>query len=410
MKNGILTHSVPVLFMGKKIIKAPKGMTKEVAQAKLMWYIEFWATNPETGTEERFRRTHNLNRIKDPAAKLERGNLLVVKYAELLKAGYNPFTDNEELKTRIVALTFQEAQQEFILYHIGKGSRSRTLTSFRSKTKMLMEYVGENKKITEVTSIDITRFMNETEAQKKWEAKTFEVTRQALSTFFNYLKNMGRITQNPLDGFKERRKILKSERHQLYSDVDFEAVGQWLQANDPYTLFCLQAIYFTCIRPAELRLLQLKHIDIDRQLITIPGNISKNKKTETIHVDTEFIAILRELDFSKFTEEDYLTGNTKTIIGIKPAPEKTAYNGLRACLKALNLLGKGYTLYSSKHLSNVRKRRAKWSIEEIQVANRHSSIAQTEIYLRDLMKDVKVNKPIPSMFALRSTPSISGTD
>jgi len=273
-----------------------------------------------------------------------------------------------------------------------------------------MEYVGENKKITEVTAVDITRFMNETEARKKWEAKTFEVTRQALSTFFNYLNNMGRITKNPLDGFKERRKILKSVKHQLYSDVDFEKVGLWLQANDPYTLFCLQAIYFTCIRPAELRLLQLKHIDINRQLITIPGNISKNKKTETIHVDDEFIEILKKLDFNKFNEDDYLTGNVKSIIGNKPAPEKTAYNGLRACLKALELLDKGYTLYSSKHLSNVRKRRANWSIEEIQVANRHASIAQTEIYLRDLMKDVKVNKPIPSMFNLRTSPIISGTD
>jgi len=128
MKNGILPHSVPVLFMGEKIAKAPKGMTKDVAQAKLTWYIEFWATNPKTGTEERFQRTHNLNRIKDPAAKLERVNLLVVKYAELLKAGYNPFTDNEELKTRIVALTFQEAQHELISYHVGKSSRPRTLT------------------------------------------------------------------------------------------------------------------------------------------------------------------------------------------------------------------------------------------------------------------------------------------
>ena len=75
--------------------------------------------------------------------------------------------------------------------------------------------------------------------------------------------------------------------------------------------------------------------------------------------------------------------------------ENKPYNRFQKCLKQLELTGKNYTLYSFKHLSNVRKYIAGWTIAEICAANRHSSLVETETYLKDLMKFIPVTKPVP---------------
>jgi integrase len=397
MEKNQKLYSIPVLRKGKEVKIAPKGSTKAAEQAKQKWYVEYFFINPDTGNNDRFRISDGLNRIKEPAQKLELFEKLLKKYNSLLERGYSPFSDNIELKNSSIVLTLKDAKELYIQYHINKKSRPRTLTSFTSKAKMVVDYFGENKKVTDITTVDVTNMMLKLEADGKWTGKTFINSRLAFVNFFNFLKNTGRIPKSPFEDFKEKRKALKSTSHQLFSDEDFISIKQWLANNDKYTLFCLSAIYYTCVRPAELRLLQIKHIDLARGQMTIPAEISKNKISETLSLDAAFIQELKNIRLNEYPSDYYLTGSTIEIVGVAPQPEKKAYSGLQACFKALKLLGKGYTLYSAKHLSNVRKRRAGWEIEEIQVANRHRSTAQTEIYLRDLMKDVKINKAIPSM-------------
>jgi integrase len=403
-----LDYSLPVLRKGKEVKSWSKGSSKANEVAKQPWLIEYFFVNPITKKKERFRITQNLNRIKDPAQKLKLFTELLQEYTALLETGlYSPFEENSELNYSITDITLSEAKAEFIAYHKSKNSRPRTITSFSSKVKMMVEYFGETKKVRSVTTIDLTKMMIKLEADKQWVGKTFMVTRVALVNFFNFLKNTGRIKVNPFDGFNEKRKVLKSESHRLFTDDDFNNILEWLSANDTYTLFCVNAIYYTCIRPAELRFLQVKNIDLVRRQMTIPGTISKNKKTETLSLDEDFVMELEKLRLQEKPGDFYLTGSVADIVGENPQPEKMVYKRLQRCFKALNFLDKGYTLYSSKHLSNVRKRRAGWLIEEIQIANRHSSPAQTEIYLRDLMKDVKIGKKVPTIKVEKKIPSIS---
>ncbi|WP_449436188.1 hypothetical protein [Pedobacter steynii] len=83
------------------------------------------------------------------------------------------------------------------------------------------------------------------------------------------------------------------------------------------------------------------------------------------------------------------------MIGKNKIGENTPYNRFQRCLIALGLTGKHYTLYSFKHLSNVRKYLAGWSIAEICSANRHSSLVETETYLKDLVKFIPQLKEVP---------------
>lgn len=397
MKIGSKNYSIPVLRTGKKITSVPKGSTKAKEQAKNDWYVEFYYLNPSTGKEKRERRTGSINRFKDPDTKLIAAQALVDEYTELLNNGWNPYGDNEEFKKRMIAITLKEAKEEFLSYHRQKNSRHRTLTSFGSKVKLMISYLGEDKLVTDITTIDITNTMLYLEKKNKWSGKTFENSKSALVNFFNFLKRTGRIKISPFNDFTEKRKILKSTRHPLFLEEDFDAILNWLQKNDLYTFFSLNAIYYTCLRPSELRLLKIKFVDIKDCKLTVPAEISKNKTTETISLDKKFVEELKEIKIDNYPPEFYLTGSIELIVGQSPQSEKMLYKRFIKCLKALKLNNKDYTLYSAKHLSNVLKRRAGWTLEEIQLANRHKSLAQTEIYLRELMKDVPLSKDVPSI-------------
>jgi integrase len=169
----------------------------------------------------------------------------------------------------------------------------------------------------------------------------------------------------------------------------------WLRMNDPYTLLFVKAIYYTCIRPKELRQTKLKHIDITHARIIIPAHISKNKKAIPVQIDSTFKSELMRIGVDNCPAEYYLFGDIINIIGPAMIGENTPYNRFQLCLKELNLKGKNYTLYSFKHLSNVRKYLAGWTIAEICAANRHSSLVETETYLKDLIKFIPVTKSVP---------------
>ena len=397
MKNIGLGYRLPKIYKGPEIKSVPKGSTKAKEQAKQTWVIRYYVLNPSTGNLELQRITENLNYEKDPDKKLAIANSIVKSYTKLLESGWSPYSENLHLKNSMVSLTISEALDEFIDYHKSKRSRPTSIKTYLSKIKLLIEYLGQTKKVTEIRTIDLINFFLDSEKERQWSAKTFNNTKGFLHMFFNYLKDTDRIAINPFDSFKEKRKSLKSEKHQTFNDQDLKLIEDWLQDNDPYTLFSLRAIYYTCLRPNELRLLQLKHIDLVNKTITISDKISKNKKTETIEIDDNFLEELNILNIGSYNKDCFLIGDRKNIIGTAMSPAGAPYKRFLRCLAKLNLKEKGYTLYSAKHTSNVRKWKSGWSLDAIRRANRHSSIAMTEKYLRDLEKYVEPTLPIPRM-------------
>jgi integrase len=391
-------YTSPILYKGKEVKTAPKGSTRAKEQAKQDWYVNYSYFDVGQGTMKRFRITNNGNRIKDPEEKLNHFNELLITYKDLLKAGWSPFDEqsNEQLKRSVVSITLLEAKELFRQYHESKGTRKKSIQTYLSKLLYFVNHHGEDRKVNEITDYDITTFLNHHEAKFKWSGVTYVAARTALSNFFNFLKRNKYISSSPVVDIETRKKI-KTEFHQVFSDEDFETVKTWLKENDPYMLLFVKAIYYTCIRPKELRYLQLKHIDLATNKITVPASIAKNKKAIPVHIVPNLRIELDRLNLGQFSSEYYLFGSTATIVGSKHIGENTPYTRFQRCLKATELLNKQYSLYSIKHLSNVRKYLNGWSMAQICAANRHSSLVETEIYLKHLLKYVPTDMEIPEI-------------
>ncbi len=389
-------YTEPILNKGKEIKSIPKGSTKSAEQAKLTWYIDFSFYNELEGKMERFRKTNGGNRIKNSSEKLKHFNALLTAYKELLESGWNPLDErsNEKLKKSIISITLEEAKEKFVQYHKSKGTRPKSIQTYLSKINYFITYNGGSKKVNEITDFEITDFLNHYEKEEKWSGVTYNLARISLNNFFKFLKINKYISINPVTD-TETRKEISTESHQVFSDTDFTEIMNWLKQHDSYGLLFAKMIYYTCIRPKELRYLQLKHIDLENDKITVPASIAKNKKSMPVSIDKSLKIELVKLNLLEYPQDYYLFGSTSTIIGSNRIGENTPYNRFHKCLEELKLLNKNYTLYSFKHKSNVSKYKAGWTIAEICAANRHSSLVETETYLKDLLKFVQTDKAIP---------------
>lgn len=384
-------HTIPEIKRGKEITDVPKGSTKRIEQAKQTWFIEFHHFHTPTGKMKRYRRTDDLNRIKDPKEKELHAQNICQMYKDLLEGDWSPYDEehNDKLRRNSISLTIEEASTKFIQYNKDKGNRSKTIQSYESKLYFISNYFGE-RKVNEIQDNDAFNFLIAIEKANKWSPSTFNNARIVYYGLFEYLILEKYINENPFKNIKSK-PVSKSDKHQVFSDKHLKLIMNSL-AKDSYTDFFCKSIYYTCIRPKELRALQLKHIDLKAGIITVPHYISKNKKDGFVNIDPNYLKELKRLNLSDYPQDYYLTGCTKNIVGIKAVGENTPYNRFVAHLKKLELDKKNYTLYSFKHTSNVKKYIGGWTLAEIMKANRHASIEQTENYLKDLTKFVDISK------------------
>ncbi|KQR65353.1 site-specific integrase [Pedobacter sp. Leaf176] len=331
-----LPYTVPRLVKGRNITRVPAGSTLEKEVAKQSWYIEFFYHNAQKERMERIRVTRKLNRIKDPREKLRNFNHLCEAYRIALEGGWNPLDEhaNNRLKKEIIGISLDEALNLFETYDRAKGTRPKSMSTYRSTINAFIRFYGGGKKVATISDFEITDFLNTKEREENWAGVTYNNCRIALNNLFRFLKVNKYIVENPVTN-SETRKKMRKESHQVFSERDFKTIMEWLDKHDKYCQLFVRMIYYTCIRPKELRFLQLKYIDLEDNTITIPGVVSKNKKSIPVNIDINLRIELDKLQIEKFDKEYFLLGSADTFISHKMCSENYAYNRFQKCLELL---------------------------------------------------------------------------
>lgn len=382
-------YTTPEIKRGNPVTEIPKGSSKKIEQAKQTWYISFQCYDPTTQSMQRKRITGDLNRIKNPDEKESAAQNLCLMYTELLEGGWNPFDDagNEKLRKNVINIDMTKAVEEFIKHHKEKGSRAKTLQSYESKLKYISKYFGQ-KKVSDIQDNEIVKFMQSTAKDQKWSPKTFNNAKGIYYGLYQFLKLEKYIMENLFSAIPTKT-VPKTERHKVFNDEDFKKIMEAVDRDKMLALF-VRSIYYTCIRPQELMNLKRKHFDFKRNQIFVPGYISKNKKDGYVHITADYRKLVEQ--FVDIDGEYHLFCNDDCLYGTVPFHPNRPYKRFNSLLKKLALDKKGYTMYSFKHFSNVKKFLAGWSVAEIMKANRHASIEETENYLKDLLDFVDITK------------------
>ncbi|TFB30866.1 phage integrase N-terminal SAM-like domain-containing protein [Pedobacter alluvionis] len=161
---------------------------------------------------ERIRVTRKLNRIKDPKQKLRNFNNLCEAYKIALEGGWSPLDEhaNARLRKELIGIDLNEALLLFESYHKAKGTRPKSLSTYRSTVNSFIKYHGGNKKVNTITDFEITDFLNFKEREEKWAGVTYNNCRIGLNNFFRYLKVNKYISENPVTDCETRKKCRRS--------------------------------------------------------------------------------------------------------------------------------------------------------------------------------------------------------
>ena len=388
-------YSTPTLYKGKPFTHIPKGSSKLKEEAKQKWYVNY----TYEGKQKRI--TGDLNRIKDYREKEREAQILLESIKQDLANGYNPNNEHEWVSQILKDnITLADAILKFKAYHEKHSSRPKTIQTYLSKLNALSSFFPDIL-LSKITTKTLQSFVQSKIDDDTYSQNSVKSAKRIFSTFFNVCIQLELIQTNPITGFDKKIKSSKltDDKHTPFNDDDLKTILEYLDKNDKYAAFFCRMIYFTCLRPAEIRGLKISNINLENRSITIPSNVKKvttDDRDEIIEINDSFVPFLENLDLNKYPVHYYISGNTNNIVGENKVGENTPYNKLAAALKKLYLEGKGYDLYSFKHTSNIKKYKSGWTLAEIMKANRHSSITTTEIYLKKLGQFVDVQtKPIP---------------
>lgn len=188
------------------------------------------------------------------------------------------------------------------------------------------------------------------------------------------------IPKNPFKGIKPLPEK-ESTYNVAFTPEHQTALETWMRENDPVLFTFTRFLYCAFIRPSELRFLKGTDIDLKRKTVTVPGEIAKNKKTQIVPINK---TLLDSIGTAVNLPNKYLFGKELVWLNDTPCSENCAYERHKKALLACDLTGLNYTLYSWKHTGACRAIEAGVNPRKLQGLLRHSSLTETDTYLRSL--------------------------
>ncbi len=289
------------------------------------------------------------------------------------------------------------------------AEREREMNQFISSLK----YGNEDKKGNSENDSYLPYFERYIEINRnQWRLKTFQTYQSKVKIYSDYLKEhklmsspvtsklfleyllkLGR-TNAYINGFFELfRQICKYEKIEDIFDVKKlrekklpytpfpekvkEYLIGYLRENDFQLYVSALMMYYCYIRPEEFRNLKAKNVDLAAKTITIPGNVSKNDKTQIVTIPQTYLEILNQY-LKNANPDDYIFCSKGGSTG--PYPYKKDGMNVRhnKILRAKEIDG---TYYNWKPTGMIDALKSGVPIQDIQLQARHHSLDQLKSYL-----------------------------
>ena len=340
-------------------------------------YIVFYVWNENTNKLHRIRREVPRGVDKKTWVKEK-----IKTLTEILVLGYRIQKKQETSISEVKKpedITAIEAINQ--IYEIRKKENAlNSATREKSYIKKLLEFLTihhiQEIGIKDIQSTHIIKFLDWIKAKGN-----ANITRNNylswLKAIFNILQSRGYIAESPV---KNIRKLREEQTKSVALPPDhLRIVIEQVKKKDTDTyIFCL-FVFYTFIRPLELRRLKVGQVDLKNQKIVIYGNQSKNKKTEYVMLPEPLKKVLEENQFLERNEESILFSDTTPL-----KYSRNKYSILFAKIVREQNLPKDYGLYCLKHTGVVEYYKKGCGIKFIKEQCRHSSLEQTDKYLKSL--------------------------
>lgn len=319
---------------------------------------------------------------------------MIQKINEKLREGWNPLIEdrNARIFTRFVDVLDE-------VYEYKKAYvRKRSIHQYTNRVVAMKEWLKKQGKekmwIYEFDERIARDFMNYLMKEKDVKGRNYNNYMMDYRAFFNTMVQKGYVNDNP---FKKIEKMPETSKiKQPFDKEQSEIYVSYLKESD-YDFFIISGYtYYCALRPNEIVQLKVKNINIDKQYIDVPAEVSKNRKQRRVVIADEF---LQELEpyLKKFPSEYYLCSNDMQPGKNKIYPTRIAGH-FREVADRIGL-PKDIYFYSLKDTCAERLMEAGYSPQDIRDLFGHSSIAITDNYLkrRNAYQNVRLKKNFPKL-------------
>lgn len=246
--------------------------------------------------------------------------------------------------------------------------RPKTVQTYQSKVDAFFEWLGI-KELNEETAIGFLHHL----MSIRRSPTTINKYKITLKMIF---KELGYPTM--FDSYKPLRE--NRQHYARYSDSQVRYLKQYMLDNelDELWMFC-KFIYYCFLRPrSELRLLRVCDVNIEEGLLTVPYEVDKSRRGETIRIPSVFNPDVGKFLEHKYNPNEYLFPSH--ISALKPQGINTKNQQLKKVLNKLGFDSK-YKLYSWKPTGACAAIKAGVSLMDVSRQMRHKSLEETKIYL-----------------------------
>jgi len=259
-----------------------------------------------------------------------------------------------------------------------------TRRTYFSYVNKLLEFLPR-KDVASVTTPDLVNFIDDKKVNE-YSKKYCNSLTGWLKTVFGWMLERGLITENPALPLKNETLARQESRPTMTEEERGVLFDRLRKAGRMEFLLACMMEYYTYIRPNELYRVKVKFVNFEEQTITVPADISKNKRTAKVTLPNIVVELMLEMGIDKHSGNDYLFGKGMKcghLLGNKKQFGRFWERHV-ACKGGIypELAGQKKVFYSLKHsgITDMLQRGVPLAVVRDQA--RHQNISTTEIYAR----------------------------
>ncbi len=363
---------------------------------KKEWYVEYACYSDKENKLLRFRKTHNINRLKTAKERVSYANKIITSISSDLKEGWRPWLSNKIIYRDYIEydqiaktkgrLRYDSKQLNRLIseYLSPKGSSLKkksyqTYVSIFRVFCQFIEKIDDNQKVLNISNEIIIKFWNHLINQRKLDKKTMNRYKTIINSFFKYLLEKKIIDENPVYNLPVALKT-KDEAARPINKIDLKILLEDIKKTDQQLHLACLFEYYAAVRPGnEMRTLKIKDCDFYNNRIIITEVNAKTTR-RCIDMPKQLVDICFKRGINKYDQDCYVFGKD----GI-PGFEMLSTSSLRRRFNKhrdkLNM-PKIYKLYSFKHTGAGMALASGTTLEELRSHLGHSSIETTDHYVK----------------------------
>lgn len=343
------------------------------------WYVEYYVFDCQKGCDVLKRHKKGINTSLNTSKRYEALFKWYDHYVKLLENGWQ-LNETDKTEISILQKSFV-AVVDWVKIKKTPYIRPSTIAKWNTTIKYCAAYFDKyfpTLKFIDVNYDHLKGYVAQME--KSIGAKSFNNEVTNLRAVYNLLQREFPEKIIPNWANKIRKlPVPKGLKHLPFTESQMK---QLVEVLEPQHYLFVSFVYYCAIRPRQ-ELRGLKVSDLLDNKLRIPSTTAKNRSNQYVAIPNKLQALINQYEIRNYPADFYIFGNNG-VPGERITHNAFFYRRIRKVLDSLGFEANKYDIYSFKHTGVVDLFNSGADIKDIQQHCRHSEVATTDKYLRDL--------------------------